>query len=172
MELTAIVTLLVYVVLIIFLIVLSCIIYQFQVQTKVHAPGHFTLHQQCQNEMQESTNMKNLKKMKTLRSDRKILLNLSNLPKPKTRSSIWTTGDLEEKFSEDTDGRILNDPSTQISMYYQNEANGGITEIMTSIKKDLQNKGLYLNGPEATKNLKNSAIEEWTHSFNDKKAKY
>ena len=173
MELTAIVTLLVYVVLIIFLIVLSCIIYNFQIQTKVHAPGHFTLHHQCQGEMQESKNMKNLQKMKTLRTDRKKILNLSHSPKPKPRSTIWTTGDFEEKLPEDKDGRSLNDdPSTQTSLYYQNEANGEITEIMTSIKKDLQNKGLYLNGTEAANNLQKFAIEEWNNSFNEKKAKY
>ena len=122
--------------------------------------------------------MKNLQKMKKLRSDRKTLLNLSKLSQPKPTSNIWISNDLVVPFSKEMDELRVKDTnaprsqSTQLSMYYQNEVTGGIREIMTSIKKDLQNKGLYLNGPEATKNLKNSAIEEWTHSFNDKKAKY
>ena len=172
MEMTVIVTILVYVVLIIFLIVLSCIIHQFQAQTKVHATGHVTLPQQCQIEMQECANMKNLQKIKTLRSDRKISLSLSSSSKPNTRSSIWTTSDIMEKLSEDQDERIVNDPGTQASKYYQNKVHGEITEIMTSIQKDLQNQGIFLDGPEATNNLRKSATEEWNNSFNEKKVKY
>ena len=138
-EMIAIVTILVCFVLIIFLIVLSFFICQCQAQTKVHAQGHFTLHQKCQNEMQESENMKNLKKMKTLRSNRKL-------------------------SSEQ--------PESEVSMYYLNDVESGITEIMASIEKDLDLEGLVLKGPEAQRHLRNSAIEEWTNSFVEKKAKY
>ena len=89
--------------------------------------------------MQESENMKNLKKMKTLRSNRKL-------------------------SSEQ--------PESEVSMYYLNDVESGITEIMASIEKDLKNEGLVLNGPEAQRHLRNSAIEEWTNSFVEKKAKY
>ena len=89
--------------------------------------------------MQESENMKNLKKMKTLRSNRKL-------------------------SSEQ--------PESEVSMYYLNDVESGITEIMASIEKDLENEGLVLNGPEAQRHLRNSAIEEWTNSFVEKKAKY
>ena len=173
MDLTSITTLLVYVGLFIFLVVLSCILYQFQSQTKVHPLGHFNLQQQCQNDMEESRNMKNLKKMKKLRSDRKIFLSLSSSSKPKTTSNIWICDDFMERISMEMDEHRVEDPhtprsqSTQISMYYRNEVDGEITEIMTSIKKDLKNKGLFLNGPESTKNLENAAFEEWTNSFNE-----
>ena len=178
MDVTSIATLIMYVGLIIFLVVLSCIIYQFQSQVEVHYPGHFILQQQCQNDIQESRNMKNLQKMKKLRSDRKTLLNLSKLSQPKPTSNIWISNDLVVPFSKEMDELRVKDTnaprsqSTQLSMYYQNEVTGGIREIMTSIKKDLQNKGLYLNGPEAANNLQKFAIEEWNNSFNEKKAKY
>ena len=178
MDMTSIVTLLVYAALIIFLAVLSCIIYQFQTQTRVHPPGHFNLPRQCQLEMQESANVKNLQKMKKMRSDRKIFLNPSNPSKPQARSNIWISGDFVERIPNETDEASVKDPKpkgphgTQICMYYQNEVDGGITEIMTSIKNDLEDKGLHLNGPEATKNLKKTAVEEWTNSFNEGKAKY
>ena len=174
MDLTYITTLLVYVGLFIFLVVLSCILYQFQSQTKVHPLGHFNLQQQCQNDMEESRNMKNLKKMKKLRSDRK---SLSGSFKPKTTSNIWICDDFMERISTEMDEHRVKDPhpsrpqSTQTSMYYQNEVDRGITEIMTSIKNDLKIEGLFLNGPEATKHLKNAAIEEWTNSFNEGNAK-
>ena len=128
--------------------------------------------------MQESAKMKNLQKMKKLRSDRKIFLNLSNSSKPKTTPNIWISNDFMEGISKEKDEHNAKDPhspraqSTQISMYYLNEVDGGITEIMTSIKNDLEDKGLHLNGPEATKNLKKTAVEEWTNSFNEGKAKY
>ena len=103
MDVASIVTLIVYVCLIIFLVVLSCVIYQIQAQAKVHPRGQVNLQQQCQNDMQESGNMKNLQKMKKLRSDRKILLNLSNTSQPKTTSigcsNIWTTNDFVETTS-------------------------------------------------------------------------
>ena len=175
MDVTSIATLIMYVGLIIFLVVLSCIIYQFQSQVEVHYPGHFILQQQCQNDIQESRNMKNLQKMKKLRSDRKTLLNLSKLSQPKPTSNIWISNDLVVPFSKEMDELRVKDTnaprsqSTQLSMYYQNEVTGGIREIMTSIKKDLENNELYLSGPEATKNLENTAIEEFTNSFNERK---
>ena len=81
--------------------------------------------------MQESAKMKNLQKMKKLRSDRKGSQNIPNPSKPKTGSTIWISGDFMEKISKETNGR-------------------------------------YLNGPEAKKGLKKSAMEEWTDSFNEK----
>ena len=177
MDVTSIVTLIVCVGIFIFLVVLSFTIYQFKSHTKVHPPGHFNLQQQCQNDMQESGNMKNLQKMKKLRSDRKIFLNRSNSSKPKRTSNIWISDDFMERISMEMDEHRVKEPhpprsqSTEISMYYQNEVDGGITEIMTSIKNDLKNKGLFLNGPEATKHLKNTAIEEWTNSFGEGNAK-
>ena len=63
-------------------------------------------------------------------------------------------------------------PESEVCMYYLNDVESGITEIMTDIEKDLESKGIVLNGPEAQRNLRNSAIEEWTNSFVEKKAKY
>ena len=171
MDVTSTITLLVYIGLIIGLVVLSCIIYLFQSQAQVHALGHVNLQQQCQKNMQESTNVKNLQKMTKLRSDRKIHLNLSDSSQSRTTSNIWISNDFVEPISKVIDELSVNDTnaprseSTQVSMYYQNEVAGGITEIMTSIKKDLASKGLYLKGSEAKKNLENTAIEEWTNSF-------
>ena len=177
MDVTSIVTLLVYVGLIIFLFVFSCIIYCFQSQTKVFPLGHFNLQQQCQTDIQESGNMKNLQKMKTLRSDRKSFLKLSNSPRPKPSPKNSISDDSVENISKEMgelNVKVTNDPreqGTQISMYFQNEVDGGIKEIMTSIQNDLELKGLYLNGPEAQKNLKTTAIDEWNDSFKEGNAK-
>ena len=151
--------------LIIFLLAFTCFIYQLRALKNViaPAPGDLNTQQRVQQEVQESGTTERLKKMQTLRKE--SLHEQNRRPRP--RSTIW----MPENVPEETDDPRAKDTRSQVSIFYLNEVDSGISDRMDSIKMDLENSGLHLSGPENTNHLRVMAINEWMESMDKKNTK-
>ena len=152
--------------LILFLIALSCIVYHVKADVVITAaPGPLNVHKRVQREIEESVEMKHLQKMKNLHSDHRY----NRGPKP--RPGFLKTW-ISTVVPEETDEPNPKDLSTQLSMFYENEVDSGISDRMSSIKSNLEKKGRHLNGPKDMINLKTMAIQEWLTSYDNRTTRY
>ena len=149
--------------LIMFLIAIACFIYQLNDLRNVTAPGALNIQQRVGQEVQESSNRKDLEKMQKFRKE---ALN-EKIHRAKPRSTVWITEDVPDE----ADAPRAKDTSLQVSMLYQDEVDSGVLDMMDSIKMDLGNKGKYFNGPENWKNLRTIAVKECRESFDTENTK-